>query len=155
VTSLDQLNDDFKDLLLAFSSEQVEFLIVGAYALAFHGLPRATGDIDVWVNPTPENAARVHHALRAFGAPLDAAGLVEADWTNPDLVYQIGVPPRRIDVLTGVSGIGFDAAWATRESARLSGHLVGFLGREALIQNKRAAGRLKDLADIENLDRQE
>ena len=155
MTSLDQLNDDFKDLLRCLSSEGVEFLIVGAYALAYHGLPRATGDIDILVRPTPENAPRVHRALSEFGAPLASSGLSEADWTSEDMVYQIGVPPRRVDILTGISGVSFDAAWEGRASADLEGYTVSFIGREALILNKRSTGRLKDMADVESLEKQD
>jgi hypothetical protein len=155
VTSLDQLNEDFKDLLRSLCAEGVEFLIVGAYALAYHGLPRATGDIDIWVRPTPDNAARVHRALAEFGAPLSHSGVTEADWTADDMVYQIGVPPRRVDILTGISGVSFDAAWGGRASADLEGRAVHFIGREALILNKRSTGRLKDLADVESLEQRE
>lgn len=155
MTSLDQLNDDFKDLLRSLCAENAEFLIVGAYALAYHGLPRATGDIDILVRPTPENAARVHRALSEFGAPLSSSGISEADWTSEDMVYQIGVPPRRVDILTGISGVSFAAAWKGRASADLEGHTVHFIGREALILNKRSTGRLKDLADVESLEQQD
>jgi hypothetical protein len=152
LTSLKHLNADFKDLLLSFCSAHVEFVIVGAYALAFHGLPRATGDIDILVRPTKDNAARVRQALMAFGAPLDEAGVREEDFAVSDMVYQIGVPPRRIDVLTTISGVSFDEAWVSKERSELEGFPVYFIGRQALIDNKRAAGRIKDLADVESLE---
>ena len=125
-------------------------MVVGGYAVSFHSRPRATGDIDLWVEPTAANAARVFRALRVFGAPLQ--GLVEADLTQPEVVYQIGVPPRRIDLLTSLTGLSFDEAWADRTPGLLGGLEVHFLGREALIRNKRALGRARDLADLESLE---
>ena len=143
------MNRDFVDLLRAFADADVRCLIVGAYALAHLGRPRATGDLDIWVDPTPLNAPRVMRALAAFGAPLD--GISEIDFARPGVVFQIGVPPGRIDILTELTGLTFDEAWPTR-SAGLFGELtVDFLGREAFIRNKRATGRTKDLADIEDL----
>jgi len=152
VTSLEVLNEDFRDFLRDLLAEHVEFVVVGAYALAFHGVPRATGDIDVLVRPSPENAARVVRALSRFGAPIHAAGVTEDDFTRAGVVYQIGLPPRRIDILTEITGVGFEEAWATREQAVLEDATVYFLGREALIRNKRSTGRTKDLADAESLD---
>jgi serine/threonine protein kinase len=113
-------------------------------------LPCATGVIDLWVEPTAANAARVFRALHAFGAPLQ--GLAEADLTQPEVVCQIGVPPRRIDLLTSLTGLSFDEAWADRTPGLLGGLEVHFLGREALIRNKRALGRARDLADLESLE---
>ncbi len=152
MTPLRSLNPDFRDLLLCFGREGVECVVVGAYALAFHGAPRATGDIDVLVRPTPTNAERTWRALRAFGAPLASAGVEPRDFAAPGLVYQIGLPPRRVDVLTEISGVSFDEAWESRETADLEGTPVAFLGRQALIANKRATGRLRDLADVERLE---
>ena len=152
MTSLDALNDDFRDFLRDLLKEKVDFVVVGAYALAFHGVPRATGDIDVFVRPSAENAARVVRALVAFGAPVQAAGVTEADFTRPGIVYQIGLPPRRVDVLTQISGINFTEAWESRVPASFDDATVYFLGREALIRNKRSTGRTKDLADVENLE---
>jgi hypothetical protein len=154
MTPLRDLNADFKDLLVCFGREGVEYVLVGAYALAFHGAPRATGDIDVFVRATAANAERTWRALMAFGAPLAAAGVQARDFATPGLVYQIGLPPRRIDVLTEISGVSFDEAWESRVLADLDGLPVPFLGREALIANKRASGRLKDLADVERLEGQ-
>jgi hypothetical protein len=108
----------FRDLLVAFAEAGVEFVIVGAYAVAFHGAPRASGDIDVFVRPSPENATRVLSALARFGAPLEAAGLTAVDFTRPGTVYQIGLPPRRIDVMTEISGLTFDEAWARASRPR-------------------------------------
>lgn len=143
------MNPDFVDLLRAFSDADVRFLIVGAYALAHHGRPRATGDLDVWVEATPENAERVLRALAAFGAPLQDVSM--SDFAQPGVVYQIGVPPGRIDILTELSGLQFAEAWPTREAGTFGGVAVDFIGREAFLRNKRATGRMKDLGDIEDL----
>ena len=143
------MNPDFIDLLRAFIAADVRFLIVGAYALALHGRPRGTGDLDVWVDATPENAARVMHALRAFGAPM--ADLTEADFARPGITYQIGVDPGRIDILTELTGLMFADAWPDRVRGPFGDIDVDFIGREAFIRNKRATGRTKDLADIEGL----
>ena len=143
------MNQDFVDLLRAFIDADVRFLIVGAYALAHHGRPRATGDLDIWVQPTPENAPLVLRALAAFGAPLQDVGV--DDFTRPGVVFQIGVPPGRIDVLTELTGLRFDDAWPTRSRGSFGGIDVDFIGRDAFIQNKRATGRAKDLGDIEAL----
>lgn len=146
------MNEDFLDLLRSLLKEEARFMVVGAYAMAAHGVPRATGDIDVWVAADEANAARVFRALAQFGAPLDALGIQASDFAAPDSVVQIGFPPRRIDVLTGVSGIDFASAWAGRTFARFSDLTVPVLGREDLVANKRAAGRPKDLADLAVLD---
>lgn len=151
MTQLQGLNPDFRDLLLAFVAERVEFLVVGAYALALHGAPRFTGDLDVFVRPSTENAERVWRALVRFGAPIQAAGVNAADFATPGIVYQIGLPPARVDVLTTISGVTFDEAWASRENTDLDGSVVSFIGRDALIRNKKAAGRPKDLADAARL----
>jgi hypothetical protein len=144
------MNPDFVDLLRAFSAADVRFLIVGAYALALHGRPRATGDLDVWIDPTPVNAARVMCALAEFGAPVSQ--ISENDFSQPGIVYQIGVPPGRIDILTELTGVSFDEAWPDRLRHRFGDVEVDFLGRETLVRNKRALARPKDLADIEGLD---
>jgi hypothetical protein len=142
------LNDDFRDMLEALTECGVEFLVVGAHALAAHGFPRATGDIDILVRPTPDNAARVILALRAFGAPLDAHGMTASDFGSPGIVYQLGLPPRRIDLLTEITGVTFEAAWRGRALTEVDGLAFPVLGRDELIENKRAAGRPKDLADV-------
>ena len=143
------MNQDFLDLLRAFIDHNVRFLIVGAYALGVHGRPRATGDLDVWVDPTPENAPRVMSALEQFGAPT--LQVSAADFSHPGIVFQMGLPPLRIDVLTELSGLSFEEAWPTRTSASFGPLEVDVLGREAFIKNKRATGRAKDLGDIESL----
>lgn len=143
------MNQDFLDLLRAFTDGKVRFLVVGAYALGLHGRPRATGDLDVWVEATAENAPRVMDALRTFGAPM--ADIVEADFARPGVTYQIGLPPRRIDVLTDLTGLTFADAWPRRLRGPFGTVEVDFIGREDFINNKRQTGRLKDLADIEGL----
>lgn len=144
------MNQDFVDLLRAFVAHDVRFLIVGAYALALHGRPRATGDLDVWVDATPANATRVMQALAAFGAPLGE--IREADFTTPGVVYQVGVPPGRIDILTELTGITFTEAWPDRLRRRFGEVEVDFIGRDAFIRNKRATGRARDLGDIEGME---
>jgi hypothetical protein len=144
------MNPDFVDLLRAFIAHDVRFLVVGAYALAVHARPRATGDLDIWVDPTANNAAHVIRALAAFGAPL--AEVSASDFSQPGVVFQMGLPPRRIDVLTELSGLTFDEAWFSRLRAPFGPVHVDYLGRDAFIKNKRATGRTKDLADIEELE---
>ncbi|MGE3842077.1 MAG: hypothetical protein AB7I50_10855 [Vicinamibacterales bacterium] len=143
------MNPDFVDLLRAFIDADVRFLVVGAYSLAHHGRPRATGDLDVWIDPTPANAPRVFRALSAFGAPM--AAISQDDFAAPGAVVQIGVPPGRIDILTELTGLTFDGAWGEREAGSFGPIVVDFLGREDFIRNKRATGRAKDLGDIEGL----
>ena len=143
------MNQDFLDLLRAFIDHSVRFLVVGAYALAVHGRPRATGDFDVWVDATPENAAKVMAALEQFGAPI--ADLSTADFSRPGIVFQMGLPPLRIDVLTELSGLTFGEAWSTRTRAAFGPVTADVIGREAFIKNKRATGRARDLGDIEAL----
>lgn len=140
-------------MLACLGDARVEFVIVGAHALAAHGLPRATGDIDIFVRPSRENAERLMRALAAFGAPTAAHGIGAADFASPGQVYQLGLPPRRIDLLTAIDGVTFEEAARTRIEARVDDLLLPFLGREALITNKRAAGRPKDLVDVEALTR--
>jgi hypothetical protein len=143
------MNQDFVDLLRAFVAHDVRFLIVGAYALALHGRPRATGDLDVWVDATPENAQRVVRALVSFGAPMDQVS--EADFASPGVVLQLGVAPGRIDILTALTGLAFEEAWPGRVHEVLGDVAVDFIGRESFIRNKRATGRARDLGDIEGM----
>ncbi len=144
------MNHDFVEMLSALHDAGADYLVVGAHALAAHGRPRATGDLDLWVRPTRDNARRVHAALEQFGAPL--LDLTVDDLASPDLVFQIGVVPARIDLLTSVSGIGFEEAWTGRMTVRIGDLHVPVIGREALIRNKRAAGRPRDIADIAELE---
>ena len=144
------LNPDFKDMLSGLKEAEADYLIVGAYALAAHGYPRATGDLDIWVRPTPENSIRVWRALAAFGAPVSQ--LSPDDLSNRGVVFQIGLAPRRIDVLTSISGVEFEIAWRNRMTFRMDGMEVQVIGRDDLLVNKRASGRPKDLADAATLD---
>ena len=140
------MNRDFVEMLSALSAANADFLLVGAHALSVYGIPRSTGDMDLWVRPTPENATRVWRALEAFGAPL--AELTAQDFARPDTVVQFGVPPNRIDLLTALSALDFDRAWERRLSVRVEGLDVPVISREDFIANKRAVGRPKDLSDI-------
>jgi hypothetical protein len=144
------MNRDFVEMLSALSDAEAEYLIVGAHALAAHGRPRATGDLDIWVRPTPDNADRIWAALQRFGAPLH--DLTRDDLHTPDIVFQIGVAPSRIDILTSISGVDFGDAWKNRIVVPVSGIDVPTIGREDLIRNKRAVGRPRDLADIAELE---
>jgi hypothetical protein len=142
------LNEDFADLLRCLVEAKVEFLIVGAHALAAHGVVRATGDLDVFVRPSTANAQRVVEALRRFGAPLATHGVSADDFVREGTVYQLGLPPRRIDVLTRISGMRFEDAWQDSHAAGVAGLEFRVLSRRALLANKRAAGRPKDLEDL-------
>ncbi len=147
------LNPDFHDFLDALLGAGAEFIVVGAHAMAVHGVPRATGDLDVWIRPTSENAIRVFEALIRFGAPLADHGVVFEDLARPGVVYQIGLPPRRIDLMTSISGLEFEEGWRGRVEVRVAGWLVPFLGRSELLRNKRASGRKRDVLDAELLER--
>ena len=146
-------NADFHDVLRAFVDHDVRFLVVGAHALAAHGIPRATQDLDVWIDASPANAARTWRALVAFGAPLEDLSIHDSDFSRPNVVVQVGMPPNRVDILTGVTGVEFEDAWPDRAEGMVEGVRVPVLGRDALIQNKRAAGRHKDLGDVEALEK--
>jgi hypothetical protein len=140
------MNRDFVEMLSALSEAGVEYLLVGAHALAAYGIPRATGDIDIWVKPSPGNAAKVRAALAVFGAPL--FDLTIDDLSRPGTVFQIGVPPGRIDILTGITGVTFEEAWPRRTAVNLPGVAVPVIGKADFVANKRATGRPKDLADL-------
>lgn len=145
------LNSDYSDLLRAFIEEKVDFLLVGAHALALHGVVRFSEDIDVWTRPTKENARRVFAALASFGAPM--IDVEESDFARDDVVYQIGIAPIRIDILTSISGVAFDAAWKRRVAATVDGIPIAIIGRDDLIANKRSTGRPKDALDADALER--
>ena len=147
-----ELPDDFRDLLLELCDAGADFVVLGGHAVAFHGHPRATKDLDVLVRALPANAERVYRALAAFGAPLDAFAVKAADFATYDGVLQIGLPPRRIDILNRADGITFDEAVEENASFTLEGRKIPVIGRVALLKNKRAAGRLQDLADIAALE---
>lgn len=143
------ISSDFKDLLRVFAASGVRFLVVGAHAVGYYGRPRATGDFDVWIDPAKDNARRVHDALRVFGAPIEHLSI--EDLMGDDLIYQMGIAPNRIDILTGLSGLQFADAWPRRSEAKIDGLDVAFIGKDDLILNKRATGRVRDLADVEML----
>ena len=144
------LNEDYRDILHALSEEKVKFILVGAYALAAHGFPRATMDIDIWVMPTARNADAVLRALRRFGAPLH--DLTKEDLQKEGTIFQIGVAPRRIDIITAASGIQFEETYRRALPVNIDGIEVHIPSIEDLIRNKRATGRTKDLADAEALE---
>lgn len=144
------LNPDFRDILSEFCAADVEFLLVGAFALAAHGLPRATGDIDLWVRCDPQNAKRTLLALASFGAPL--AEVTAAEFIIPGIVVQIGVVPRRNNVLTVIDGVEFEEAWSDRHLVAVDGLTIPVISREHLLRNKLATGRPKDAADARHLE---
>ena len=145
-------NQDYKDMLSALSEEKAKFLIVGAYALAVYGLPRATGDIDLLVGTDPGNSKKVYQALKRFGAPL--ANVKPDTFTQDHVVFQIGVAPSRIDLLTTITGVPFSAAWAHRQMTDVEGMKLPVLSLDDLILNKTATGRPKDIGDLEWLKNQ-
>lgn len=147
-------NRDFSELLASFGAHDVRFLVVGGYAVTFHTRPRFTKDLDVWVEPTPENANRVVAALTAFGAPLAAHGVCAADFARAGVVYQMGMPPNRIDVLTSVDGLEFAQCWPRRVVSTYGGIAVAYLAKADLITNKRTVGRPQDLEDVRSLERE-
>jgi len=144
------LNEDYRDMLQALVDEKVRFLLVGAYALAAHGYPRATMDIDIWVMPSADNADAVLRAVRRFGAPL--RNLAKADLEKEGTVFQIGVAPRRIDIITAASGLSFEEASSGATTVEIEGIIVRIPSIADLIRNKRASGRTKDIADAEALE---
>ncbi len=144
-----EIPNDFKELLELFNSHEVEYLIVGGYALAFHGAPRVTGDIDLFVRPVRENAERILAALDEFG--FGSLDLSLDDFAKPGNIVQLGVPPLRVDIITSVTGVPWDKAEAGAVPGRYGAISVHFIGRDDFIANKRAVGRLKDAADIEAL----
>lgn len=144
------VNPDFRDLFAALNGAGARYLLVGGYAVAFHAQPRFTKDLDVWTDPEPANAARVLEALRLFGAPLQE--LSEADLQRPGTIFQIGVPPNRIDLVTTIDGVGFSEAWPDRTTTTYGDQGVPVIGRRHLVQNKRASGRPQDLLDLEILE---
>jgi len=147
------VNQDFLDLLRLLLDAGARFLVVGAHAMAVHGVPRATGDLDIWLDPDSANAQRAWDALLEFGAPVREMGITRDDLESPGIVVQIGQPPRRIDLLTQVSGLSFAEAWPNRATHAIGGLAVPFIGRNDLVRNKRASGRTKDLADLDVLEK--
>ena len=144
-----EIQSDFKELLELFNSHKVEYLITGAYALAFHGAPRYTGDIDLYIKPDSSNAGRIINALDQFG--FGSLELKTEDFTTSGQIIQLGVPPARIDIITSISGVSWDEAEGVKIAGNCGGVPVYFIGREQFITNKQATGWQKDLADLESL----
>ena len=144
-----EVQPDFRDLLKLFNAHKVEFVVIGGYALAFHGAPRYTGDLDIFVKPDPENAQRIMKALGAFG--FGSLELTAEDFQSPDRVIQLGVPPVRIDIVTSVTNITWETAAANRIEGKYGDVVAFYMGRAEFVANKRAVGRKKDLADLEAL----
>ena len=143
-----KLHPDFSDFVAALNDNEVECVIVGSFALAFHGSPRATGDIDFWIRPTNSNAKALVKALRDFG--FGGLDVTEEDIVSGKII-QLGFPPVRIDIITIIDGLVTEEIWQTKEKGKLGPHDVFYLGREAFIKNKRTMRRHKDLADLELL----
>ncbi len=144
------LSPDFREFIQSLNDNQVRYLVVGGYAVAFHGNPRYTKDLDVWIEMTPENATRVVMALKQFG--FESLGLKEGDFLVPDQILQLGFPPNRIDVHNTLEGVDFSECYAARIQAKMDGMAVNLVDLENLKKNKRACGRHQDLADLENLE---
>ncbi len=144
------LSKDSREFIVLLNSHSVEYLIVGAHSLAFHARPRFTGDLDIFIRPTKENADKLVAILNEFG--FADLGLTAADFIAPDQVIQLGRAPNRIDLLTGISGVRTDEAFATQVTAELDNLPVAFLSKKLLIENKRAVSRPQDLADLEELE---
>lgn len=141
-----QLDPDFSEFVALLAAHDVRYMIVGGYAVAAHGLPRATGDLDAWIRPDRDNARRVLEVLVEFG--FGGLGITQDDLSSPDLVIQLGYPPYRIDLLTRIDGVDFESAWPRRIEVLLDTVRVPFIGRDDLIANKRAVGRPQDVADV-------
>jgi hypothetical protein len=146
-----KLNRHFSDLLSEFNAARVRYLVVGAHVLSYYGRPRTTGDLDLWVESTPENAERVFLALQKFGAPL--GGISPRDFAAPGTVFQIGVAPSRIDVLTSLTALDFSSAWKNRRRAKYGKLPIALLSERDFVRNKRSVGRPRDLADASEIDR--
>jgi hypothetical protein len=144
-----QLHNDLREFVELLNSNEVDYVVVGAHAVAYHGYPRYTGDLDLLIRPSADNAARVLQSLSQFGfgkLPLGAD-----DLQTEGKVVQLGLPPNRIDLITSISGVSFDEVWSARESGDLAGVPTAFIGRDALLRNKESTGRAKDLGDAEEL----
>lgn len=144
-----KLHADLKKFIELLSSHNVEYIVVGGHAVAFHGHPRFTGDIDFFIRVTEQNARRMIAVLQEFG--FGSLAITEHDFLQPNRIIQLGQPPNRIDILTSISGVEFDAAWMRRVEAVMDDQAVSILGWDELLQNKKAAGRPKDLADLQKL----
>ncbi len=153
MTRENKLPDDFADLLIELCEAKAEFLLVGGWAVVLYGHVRATDDLDVFVRPTITNSERVFAALEAFGAPLRAHAVTPQHFANEGDAYRFGIAPLKVEILTQISGVSFDEALSGSRTFDLDGHAVPYIGKKALVANKRAAGRHKDLADVEELER--
>ncbi len=142
-----EVQQDFRDLLALFNKHKVDFIIVGAYALGYHGAPRYTGDLDIFIKPDPVNARNIMQALSDFG--FGSVGLTETDFNEEAKVVQLGVPPVRVDIITSITGVSWDQAWSGRVKGLFGDLEVHYIGREDFISNKRSLGRKKDIADLE------
>jgi len=147
---VDSPSSDFEELLAAFNAHRVRAIVVGGHALAFHGHPRFTKDLDIFVEPTPGNADRVLESLGAFG--FGSVGLTREDFSRAGQIVQLGVAPSRIDIMTAIDGVSFEEAWAGRAAGHFGHQPVFYLGRAEFLRNKKAAGRVQDLADIEAIE---
>ena len=144
------LNEDYKDMLQTLLDNEVKFLIVGAYALAAYGYPRATGDFDIWIEASAENSKKILSSLTFFGATT--SGLTEKIFMEKGIVFQIGIAPRRIDLITHIDGVDFSDAYPSRKTIVIEGLNLPFISKENLIQNKKSTGRDKDLVDVKHLE---
>lgn len=145
------LNEDYRDMLQNLLDHDVCFLVVGAYALGAYGYPRATGDFDIWVDTTSDNSRKIYASLTKFGAPL--SNISETTFTEEGIIFQIGIAPRRIDIITHIDGVKFKDAYKSKNIFDIGGLKIPFLSKENLIKNKRATGREKDRLDADSLDR--
>jgi hypothetical protein len=150
---LAKLPQDFSDLLVSLCDAHAEFLLVGGWAVVLYGHVRATDDMDIFVRPSAPNSQRVYAALEAFGAPLRAHGVAPGHFANEGDAYRFGIAPLKIEVLTRISGVSFDDALQGHKTFELDGHQIPYIGKAALIANKKSAARYKDLADVEELER--
>lgn len=143
------LNQDFKEFIQLLNDNHVRYLVIGGYAVALHGYPRYTKDIDIWIEMKPDNAANMVKALEQFG--FSSLGLQATDFLVPDQIIQLGYPPNRIDLMTTAAGVEFESCYATRVEVEIDGVTVNFIDLDNLKKSKKASGRLQDLADLENL----
>lgn len=145
------LNEDYRDMLQILLGDEVRFLVVGAYAMGAYGYPRATGDIDIWVDTSPKNSKKVYASLAKFGAPL--TNISEQTFTEEGIIFQIGIAPRRIDIITHIDGVRFEDAYESKEVIEVEGLHIPFISKDNLIKNKRSTGREKDKLDVDYLSR--
>jgi predicted nucleotidyltransferase len=144
------LNQDFKEFIESLNNHEVRYLVIGGYAVALHGYPRYTKDIDIWVEMSSENASKIMKALEEFG--FGSLGINESDFTLPEHILQLGYPPNQIDILTTLHGVTFSSCYEVRKVEEIDGISVNFINLDDLKKNKKATGRNQDLADLENLE---